>query len=133
MAIRAGDVVQGVQGSSAVELPFLALVAADPENRCKKCYRMRLERTAERALSLGMDGFCSTLLVSPYQRHEEIRQLGHTIGEEMGIPFAYSDFRPGYHLANRRSRQMSYYRQQYCGCIYSERDRYHPRATKAQS
>jgi hypothetical protein len=108
---------------------FLAAVAHNVESRCPVCYRMRLQRTGLKAAELGCDGFSTSLLVSPYQQHETIKSLGQIVAQETGVPFIYDDFRTGYREANARSRRMSYYRQKYCGCIYSERDRYQPKGS----
>ena len=106
---------------------FLANVAAAPEQRCSYCYASRLRATAQVAAQEGFDAFSATLLYSRYQRHDEIRELGEQIGGEYGVPFHYQDFRPGWQEGIRLSKELNLYRQQYCGCIYSEKDRYHPR------
>lgn len=103
---------------------FLENVSSDPSSRCRYCYRSRLERVARAARERGFSHFSSTLLYSRYQNHEMIRALGEAIAAETGVPFHYADFRPGWHEGIRRSRELGLYRQQYCGCIYSERDRY---------
>ncbi|MDD2422275.1 MAG: epoxyqueuosine reductase QueH [Heliobacteriaceae bacterium] len=104
---------------------FLRLVAFDPAGRCPVCYRLRLERTAAKARELGMAGFTTTLLVSPYQDHALLRETGETVAAAAGIPFVYRDFRPGFREAQGQAREMGLYRQPYCGCIYSEKDRYY--------
>lgn len=104
---------------------FLQGVAFREANRCRFCYSMRLERAAGVAKKGGFDCFGTTLLVSPYQKHDLIREIGEAIGEEYGVLFKYVDFRPGYREATIRSRALGMYRQQYCGCIYSEKDRYY--------
>jgi len=106
---------------------FLAAVANSPETRCGYCYSSRLKATAAKARSLGFEAFSASLLYSRYQRHDEIRQLGEQFGREFGVEFLYQDFRPGWQEGIRLSKEMGLYRQQYCGCIYSEKDRYHPR------
>ena len=106
---------------------FLAEVASDPAGRCTYCYQSRLQRTAEYAFRHGFDGFSSSLLYSRYQNHTLIRQCGEELAREYGIPFLYQDFRSGWQEGIRDSKAMGLYRQQYCGCIYSEKDRYLPR------
>lgn len=106
---------------------FLAAVAGAPQNRCSYCYRSRLEEAARHAVALGCDAFTSTLLYSRYQQHEEIRTIGQKLAESHGLSFYYDDFRRGWQEAINESKAMGLYRQQYCGCIYSEKDRYHPR------
>lgn len=103
---------------------FLANVSAEPDKRCSYCYSSRLKATAKAALEGGFDAFTASLLYSRYQKHDEIRKLGEQIGKEYGIPFFYQDFRPGWQEGIKLSKELELYRQQYCGCIYSEKDRY---------
>jgi predicted adenine nucleotide alpha hydrolase (AANH) superfamily ATPase len=110
---------------------FLANVAADPVQRCTYCYASRLRATAQVAAEHGFDAFSASLLYSRYQRHEEIRELGEQIGREFGVAFHYEDFRPGWQEGIRLSKELGLYRQQYCGCIYSEKERYLPRVKAA--
>jgi len=110
---------------------FLANVAAAPEKRCTYCYASRLRATAQAAAEGSFDAFSAALLYSRYQRHDEIRELGEQIGREFGVSFHYQDFRPGWQEGIRLSKELGLYRQQYCGCIYSEKERYLPREKKA--
>jgi hypothetical protein len=86
---------------------------------------VRLRRTAAQALKGHFDAFTTTLLYSRYQKHDLIRQTGEAISREMKVPFYYQDFRVGWEEGNRRSREMEMYRQKYCGCIYSEKERFY--------
>lgn len=106
---------------------FLANVAAEPATRCSYCYASRLQSTAIMAAENGFDAFTASLLYSRYQRHDEIRLLGEQIAREYGIRFLYEDFRTGWQEGIKLSKETGLYRQQYCGCIYSEKERYHPR------
>lgn len=106
---------------------FLSNVAADPENRCTYCYKSRLTRTARTATEKGFDAFSTTLLYSRYQNQEAIIEFGLQLAEQYNLTFVGQDFRPGWNEGIRISKEMGLYRQQYCGCIYSEKDRYHPR------
>lgn len=106
---------------------FLTNVAAQPDKRCSYCYASRLRATAEIAAAEGFDAFTVSLLYSRYQRHEEIKELGEQIGKELGVEFYYHDFRPGWQEGIRLSKEFGLYRQQYCGCIYSEKERYLPK------
>jgi epoxyqueuosine reductase len=106
---------------------FLRAVAVKPEERCLYCYASRLEVVAAEAASLGFDAFTSTLLYSRYQKHDVIRELGDRIGRKHGVEFHYTDYRQGWQKGIDRSRELGLYRQQYCGCIYSEKERYQPR------
>lgn len=93
-------------------------------SRCKLCYYDRLRTTALLAKRGNFDGFSSTLLYSKHQRHDTIRSMGESIAAEVGVPFLYRDFRSGWRDGIENSKKMGLYRQQYCGCIYSEKDRY---------
>ena len=97
-------------------------VAFREENRCKLCYALRLERTIHIARRGGFDAFSSTLLYSKFQKHEEIRSIAEDIGGS--VPFYYEDFREGWSEGIARSKEMGIYRQQYCGCLYSEAERF---------
>jgi predicted adenine nucleotide alpha hydrolase (AANH) superfamily ATPase len=106
---------------------FLRNAAFREGQRCMMCYADRLERAASVAKSGRFDAFTTTLLVSPFQKHELIRKLGEEAGEKFGVEFLYRDFREGYKEGVEKSKELGLYRQPYCGCIYSERDRYMPR------
>jgi len=108
---------------------FLAQVAQDPAGRCTYCYQSRLQRTAEYAAQHDFDAFTSSLLYSRYQNHGLIRQCGEELAKLYNINFLYQDFRSGWQEGIQASKALGLYRQQYCGCIYSEKDRYHPRST----
>lgn len=84
--------------------------------RCANCYSERLRRTALKAKELGFDAFTTTLLISPYQQHDLLADLGHRIGLETGVQFFYRDFRSGFRESQRLAREMKLYRQKYCGC-----------------
>ncbi len=103
---------------------YLRQVVFHEDERCPICYRMRLTAAARRAAELGLDAFSTTLLYSRYQRHEVIREIGEEAGRLAGVPFFYRDFRGGWQAGITRSKELGLYRQPYCGCIYSEQDRY---------
>lgn len=98
--------------------------------RCAYCYRVRLEKAAEYAKANGYDAFSSTLLVSPYQKHEMIKATALAAAQKYDIPFYYEDFRTGYQEGAEISIRLGMYRQPYCGCIFSERDRYEKKPHK---
>ncbi|OPY58127.1 MAG: hypothetical protein A4E55_01113 [Pelotomaculum sp. PtaU1.Bin035] len=104
---------------------FLQGVVYREANRCLICYSMRLNQAARVAKKGGFDCFSTTLLVSPYQKHGLIREIGEAVGNKYDILFYYADFRPGYREATVLSKEIGMYRQQYCGCIYSEKERYY--------
>jgi predicted adenine nucleotide alpha hydrolase (AANH) superfamily ATPase len=93
-------------------------------SRCAWCYRVRLEKTAALAAEEGWEGFCTTLLISPWQDHERIRRTGQEAAEKYGVPFLYRDFRPLFRKGQEKARELGLYRQKYCGCIFSEEERY---------
>lgn len=93
-------------------------------SRCNYCYRLRLEKTAETARQGNFDCFSTTLLISPYQRHEDIKKTGEGLAAQYGIPFFYRDFRPFFRAGQKNARERGFYMQKYCGCIFSEEERY---------
>ncbi len=94
------------------------------KERCEFCYEMRLSKTAEYAKKIGFDAFSTTLLISPYQRHEMIKKIGEKFEKKYNIKFLYRDFRPYFSDGQDEARKMNFYMQKYCGCIFSEEDRY---------
>jgi predicted adenine nucleotide alpha hydrolase (AANH) superfamily ATPase len=106
---------------------FLRAVAGSPDERCLYCYSSRIEATAAEAARLGFEAFTTTLLYSRYQKHDAIRRIGEQLGDTYGVKFHYEDFRQGWQKGIDVSKQLALYRQQYCGCIYSEKERYLPR------
>jgi len=103
---------------------FLAMVGAEGQGRCEKCYAERLSKTACFAAEQGAEAFSSTLIASPHQDHGAIRRAGEAAAEVAGLEFIYRDLRHRSVLGQERARKMSLYRQQYCGCIFSEYERY---------
>lgn len=106
---------------------FLQTIAYRETRRCLVCYEMRLSQAAHIARKGKFDYFTTTLLVSKYQKHNLIAEVGKAVGEKYGVPFLYQDFREGFSRGVEMSKSMGLYRQQYCGCIYSELERYAPR------
>lgn len=102
---------------------FLRQVVFREDDRCRHCYHLRLSRTAEIARKGGFDAFTTTLLYSRFQKHDLIRIIGDSVSRVQGIPFLYRDFREGWSEGVRISKKLGMYRQRYCGCIYSEKDR----------
>lgn len=85
---------------------------------------MRLEEAARTAKKMGLDGFTTSLLVSPYQKFDMIITIGKEMGKRYSIPFYVEDFRPGWKAGISLSKELGLYRQKYCGCVYSEMERY---------
>jgi len=141
------------------EMPLYLRAVAGHERfreRCRICYRMRLEKTAQVAAEGGpsaalrrgsgqgsgrgpsaalrrgsgqgsgrsFDAFTTTLLISPHQDQALLRQIGEAVAEEWGVEFYFENFRRGWSERGRLTREHDLYRQQYCGCIYSEWERY---------
>ena len=99
----------------------------EPERgkRCYKCYELRLEETAKIASQLGFNNFCTTLTLSPHKNANWINEIGEKLNNKYESNYLYSDFKKkeGYKRSIELSKQYDLYRQDYCGCIYSKRDR----------
>lgn len=103
---------------------FIQNVAFRESERCNYCYHDRLRSTALLAKRGKFDYFSSTLLYSKHQKHDLIRTMGESVGKSVGVPFLYQDYREGWKEGIECSKQMGLYRQHYCGCIYSEKERF---------
>jgi hypothetical protein len=103
---------------------FLRRVAREEADRCDVCYDMRLRYTVNLAKTRGYDGFTTTLLYSRYQKHDRIRTIAERLSQEYDIAFYYRDFRIGWAEGIRVSKEIGMYRQPYCGCVYSEKERF---------
>ncbi len=101
--------------------------------RCQKCYSLRIENTAKLASQEGFDAFTSTLLYSKYQDHEGICNKSRDAAQRYNVDFFYYDFRKGWKEGIEESIAMGIYRQPYCGCIFSEYERYIKRAKRLQN
>lgn len=121
--------------ASAIELPligephynikeWLKQVAGSEEHgvRCRICIAQRLRHTARLAAEGGFDAFSTTLSISRYQDHDLIIEEGRKAGEEFGVGFIYRDLTHHYHRSVELSREAGLFRQNYCGCIYSEEE-----------
>ena len=104
---------------------FLQSTVFREKERCRYCYYDRLKATALVAKKGKFEGFTTTLLYSKFQNHELIRQTGEALAKNYGLKFFYHDFREGWKFGIEESKRLKMYRQQYCGCIYSEKDRYY--------
>jgi len=102
---------------------FRGVVGHEAE-RCQYCFRLRLSKTAEIAREKGFDAFTTTLLISPQQKHELIKEVGEEAARESGVEFLYADLRKRYSDSRHITKPLELYRQQYCGCVYSEWERY---------
>ena len=104
--------------------PFVREVVSDIANRCVKCYEMRLFETARTAAESGFDSFTSSLFISPYQKHDLMREVAERAAATYGVQFLYRDFRPYFRAGQDRARALGFYMQKYCGCVFSEEERY---------
>ncbi len=103
---------------------FLQNVVFRENERCSLCYHDRLKTAASVARHGKFDYFTSTLLQSKFQEHDTIRSIGESVAKSHGVPFLYRDFREGWKEGVETSKRLNMHRQQYCGCIYSEKERY---------
>ena len=104
---------------------FIQNVVYREKDRCNYCYHDRLRTTALLAKRGKFDYFSTTLLYSKFQKHDRIKSIGESVGRSAGIPFFYEDFRTGWKEGIKTSKELEMYRQQYCGCIYSEKERFY--------
>lgn len=104
--------------------PFIRTVAEDISHRCVHCYEIRLYEAARQAAEGGFDSFTSSLFISPYQNHELMREVAERAAKEYGVAFLYRDFRPYFKEGQAFAREHGFYMQKYCGCVFSEEERY---------
>ncbi|MGI6000681.1 hypothetical protein B5E77_05580 [Lachnoclostridium sp. An131] len=93
--------------------------------RCFRCYRLRLEEAAQMARAGGFDYFTTTLSISPLKNAQKLNEIGAYLAEEYKVPYLFSDFKKknGYKRSTELSAQYGLYRQDYCGCVFSLRER----------
>jgi len=116
-------VVEGLYDAEVWEkavAPALALPESERSERCRLCYRMRFEEVARYAAQYGFEGICTTLTVSPYQFCEVIAEELRRAGALFGLEVIFEDFRSLYPQATKRSRELGMYRQNFCGCRFSQ-------------
>jgi len=109
---------------------FTRNVVYREDNRCRYCYASRIEKSAQIASKGKFDYFTTSLLYSKFQNHDLIAELCETAAKKYNTRFFYYDFREGWKDGIEKSKEMDMYRQQYCGCIYSEEDRYRKQLSK---
>jgi predicted adenine nucleotide alpha hydrolase (AANH) superfamily ATPase len=122
LALKTGLPLIVTSGYDMIE--YFRQVARYEAERCRHCFRLRLSKTAEIAKEKGFDAFTTTLLISPQQKHELIKEVGEELAGEMGVDFLYADLRKRYSDSRHITKPLDLYRQQYCGCVYSEWERY---------
>lgn len=94
-------------------------------DRCRECFTLRLEKSAKYAAENGFDFFTTTLTISPLKNAKLLNEIGEGAGEKFGVKHLPSDFKKkgGYQRSIVLSREYELYRQNYCGCVFSQRDR----------
>lgn len=112
---------------------FLQKIVFNERQRCQICYKIRLRKTVKFAKGNGFDSFTTTLLYSRYQKHEQIEEICKNLSREFELDFIYRDFRIGWQEGIDESISLELYRQPYCGCIYSEQERYDKKFKKTSN
>lgn len=126
MLIEAGDVKAETDEEYGLE-EFLKEVytrGGPGDGRCARCYQMRLRRAARRTRELGLPAFTTTLLASRHQDIELVARVGEAAANAEGVEFVRRDFRENAERGGEAARRRSLYMQSYCGCIFSENERY---------
>ena len=119
-----GEAVTPNVGTQKEAADFLGAYKTQKTRRCKMCYAWRLEQTARFAAENGFSAFTSTLFYSIYQQHDVMKSLAQRFAESYGVKFYYEDFRQGWQAGIDASLELGLYRQSYCGCVFSEEERY---------
>ena len=104
--------------------PFVQAVSADIDGRCVYCYDIRMNAAAKYAAENGFSHFTSTLFISPYQDHDLLMHSAQNAARTYGVAFLYRDFRPHFRQGQQQARELGLYMQKYCGCVFSEEERY---------
>ena len=116
-----------ISPSSSPDRRYALLLEDAPEGgaRCERCFRMRLGAAAKLARELGCDWFTTTLTISPLKDAQLLNGIGIEMGEKEGVAWLPSDFKKknGYKRSCELSALYALYRQDYCGCVYSKRER----------
>ena len=134
--IRALETVSQVKGLEIIWdknyglRPFLRRMVFRENRRCEECYYWRLLETVKKAEELRAEAFTTTLLYSRYQGHNLIKEIAEDLSYRFKVPFFYHDFREGWEEGQEEARGLDIYRQPYCGCIYSEQERYDKKLRK---
>lgn len=103
---------------------YLKNVDYEGDDRCADCYALRLKFTADYAKNNGFDAFTSTMLFSVYQNHEQLKMISENLSREHTVDFVYRDYRHLSECSHDIARKKMIYRQGYCGCVFSEYERY---------
>lgn len=111
------SVIEGIDGEDTIKSDGF-------HNRCKICYAWRLSETAKFAAENNFEMFTSTLFYSIHQNHELMKSIAESFSKSFGVKFFYEDFRAGWQEGIDISLELGLYRQNYCGCIFSEEERF---------
>ncbi|MGQ9845470.1 MAG: epoxyqueuosine reductase QueH [Caldisericia bacterium] len=103
---------------------YFKIVGGDIENRCVYCYQLRLNEVARKSKELNIKNFSTTMLYSIYQKHNLIKKIGNLLSIEYNLNFIYYDLRDKYFEGKKKAYEENLYIQKYCGCIFSENERY---------
>ena len=110
---------------------FCKEAVKDLDGRCVNyCYPVRLKKTFQYAKENSFDTVSTTLLYSIYQNHDYIKFLCEKYSKEYGVDFLYRDYRVGFWEGHNKAKEMGLYMQKYCGCVFSEEDRYRNKIEK---
>lgn len=119
-------------GPAMAEGSWCAVAGPDKPRRCAFCYHLRMAATAARAKDLGISHFSTTLLSSPYQDHDLVREAGTRAAAGAGLTFVYEDFRPQFYAGKDEAKKAGLYMQKYCGCIFSREERFAEKKAKVK-
>ena len=111
-------------GTQEEALAFIASYKPQKDRRCRMCYAWRLEQAVRFAAENGFTAYTSTLFYSIYQQHDVMKSLAERFAKAYGVEFYYEDFRKGWQEGIDISLELGLYRQGYCGCVFSEEERY---------
>ncbi len=111
---------------------FTKNVIDDLDNRCSYCYKTRLENTFKYAKENNYDAVSTTLFISPYQKHDLIKSICENLSKKYDIEFYYKDYRPYFYEGKSIFKETGLYMQKYCGCVFSEEERYQNQINKIQ-
>ncbi len=112
---------------------FIEGVYPDFDHRCGFCYKIRFEETARYASEHGFDFFTSTLFISPYQNHQLMIETAEKMAEKYNVGYLHRDFSARFLEGQEKARELGLYMQNYCGCVFSEEDRYKKRKKKQKN
>jgi len=115
------------EDDTSVWFDYIKGLETEPEKgkRCIKCFEMRMNKTAQKAVQLGINKFSTTLMISPHKIRNDIVRAGKNASEKFNLEFVDTDFRKqnGNLKTMKIAKEENFYRQNYCGCVYSVNNR----------